>query len=472
MSQFNRDLTAFLAKNSTQLAGAKLDCPFCNREHQIPIDQITIGAHTIRQIPAISHKILNHPLQSAALVFDRHIETLIQSEVIQALENNGIRLQLIALGEPGAHLEPTVELGDQAASQVDRSVDLVIGAGSGVICDLSKWIADRACKPLILFGTAPSMNAHTSINATMTENGIKTSKLLAPARSVIFDVPILAQAPLTMLLAGLGDLSAREVCNADWKLSQLIRGTYFCPLPYLMTAPFSKVFQETACGIPSRDPQAIHHLSEAVLLSGLSMTVIAGETSPSSGAEHVISHYWDLLAELEGAPKNLHGLQVAIGTLVNLHLYNYVRNLDPGKLEPHAIARLRPTLAELEAENYQYYGQNAYLFNQAIRQKWIPDSEYVPYIQSILNRWDSLWEQIEPYLTPVDTITQAFQNAGLDSSLRLVRRTPEQARNAILHGNRYRNRYTILDLAWELGVLPDAAKAVLECSGIAVEVSW
>ncbi len=44
-----------------------------------------------------------------------------------------------------------------------------------------------------------------------------------------------------------------------------------------------------------------------ILLSGLSMTMLEGETSPSSGAEHIISHFWDFLSHIRGIPKDFHG---------------------------------------------------------------------------------------------------------------------------------------------------------------------
>ena len=94
-----------------------------------------------------------------------------------------------------------------------------------------------------------------------------------------------------------------------------------------------------------------------MLLSGLSMTVLEGETSPSSGAEHVISHFWDLLVHLRGLPKNLHGTQVGVGTIIMLTAYQYLREIDPARIDPQRLLRSRPALEEIEAENRALYGE-------------------------------------------------------------------------------------------------------------------
>jgi glycerol-1-phosphate dehydrogenase [NAD(P)+] len=271
---------------------------------------------------------------------------------------------------------------------------------------------------------------------------------------------------MKMIHAGMGDLAARAICNADWKLSALRRKTRFCPLPYLMTAENERRYLSQASEISRREPGAVELLSEAVLLSGLSMTVMGGETSPSSGAEHVLSHFWDLLVHLRGLPKNLHGAQVGVGTIILLHAYQYLREIDPAKIDPLQALRRRPSIEAIEAENQSLYGDKAASFNQVARQKRIPDGEYVAYVRSILDSWGAMWEEIAPYTAQVETIRQPFERAGVPYHLSDIQRTPAEAREALLHGCHYRPRYTILDLLWELGLFPAAADEILARSGV------
>ncbi|RPJ38497.1 MAG: iron-containing alcohol dehydrogenase, partial [Chloroflexi bacterium] len=346
-------LADFLSRNSSALANTIFDpCPICGHKHPVPFGEIRIGRGEISAVPALAQTILSHQSRRPIVIFDQAIEEIVRPQVIEPLRAFGLPVEPFGMrGEPGHLLDSGVDNGNQAADGIGPSTDLLISAGSGVIGDLTKWIATRLDRPFIICGTAPSMNGYTSITATMTEDDIKLSKFLNPANAVVMDINILKDAPLPMIHAGMGDLAARAICNADWKLSELLHGTYFCSLPYQMTAENEQRYLAAAPGIGQREPEAIELLSEAILLSGLSMTVLEGETSPSSGAEHVLSHFWDLLVHLRGVPKNFHGAQVGVGTVIMLTAYAYLRAIEPGRIDPEKVLRERPSLEEIEAEN-------------------------------------------------------------------------------------------------------------------------
>lgn len=458
----------FLSRTSSGLANTELDpCPICGRKHPIPFRVIQIGQGAVKQIPALAEQILGRKPHRAVVIYDAAIAGVITPAILEPLRAQGLPIEPFAMhGEPGHLLDSGVVNGDQAAAEIGNSADLLISAGSGVIGDLTKWIATRLGKPFIICATAPSMNGYTSITATMTENEIKISKFLNPADAVVMDVDIVKDAPMDMIHAGIGDLAARAICNADWKLSALLRGTYFCPLPYQMTAENERRYLEAAPGIARRAPASIELLSEAILLSGLSMTVLEGETSPSSGAEHVLSHFWDFLVHLRGAEKNFHGAQVGVGTILMLNAYQYLREVDPATIDPQRVLRERPSLEAIAAENAALYGDKGAAFDEVARKKRIPDAEYVAYLEGILERWDEIWQALDPFVAPVERIRVPFEQAGVPYSLASIHRTREQAREALLHGSHYRPRYTLLDLLWELGLFPQAADDILERSGV------
>jgi glycerol-1-phosphate dehydrogenase [NAD(P)+] len=458
------DIDAYLSLDASELANSALRCPKCGKTHRVPIERIQIGDDLIQALPDVTGEIAGKKSVRTALIYDKAIEEIIREAVIDRLPTAG--LELVSLGEKDMLLEPLVELGDAVADQLGADIDVIVGAGSGVIADLTKWIATKVNKPFVLYGTAPSMNAHTSITATMTKEGIKTSAWLTPARGVLFDVPILARSPKSMRLAGLGDLAARAICNADWKLGSLLRQKYFCPVPFELTRRSETNYLRETQGIGQGESQAVHQLGEAILLSGISMTMVDGETSPSSGCEHVFSHYWDLQVDLEGAPKNLHGTQVGIGTLLSLTLYDFMRSLDIERIDPQRVARQRPTLDMLKQENQAKFGTKAHLFDDVLEQKWLPDGRFVPYLHDILDSWQATWEALAPYIGAREALQNAFEAAGFVFSLDTIQRTRQQALDALIYGGRYRSRYTLLDLAWELGVLPDAAGEILDRSGL------
>lgn len=458
----------FLKRDSADLANSLIDpCPLCGGKHQVPFHAIHVAQDAIEQVPYLTEKICGNVPQRPVMIYDQAIEEVIFPAIYEPLHKLGMAIRPFAMsGGPGHLLDSAVVNGNQAADEIGASADLLVGAGSGVVSDLTKWIATRLNLPFIICGTAPSMNGYTSITATITEQDIKVSKFLNPADAVVLDIDILAKSPMKMIHAGIGDLAARAICNADWKLSELMRKTHFCPLPYLMTAENERRYLAKAREISQRQTSAVALLSEAVLLSGLSMTIMEGETSPSSGAEHVLSHFWDLLVHLRGLPKNFHGTQVGVGTIIMLNAYQYLRDVDTSKIDPVQILRSRPSLEQIEAENISLYGEKAGSFNAVARKKRIPDDAYVAYVRSILDSWETIWESIEPYVAPVELIRQPFELAGVPYHLSDIQRTVADAREALLHGSHYRPRYTILDLLWELGLFPAAAAEILDRSGV------
>jgi glycerol-1-phosphate dehydrogenase [NAD(P)+] len=458
----------FLSLDSSGLANSSFDCPICGKTHTVPIGSIHIQRGILNEVPQLAKQALGHVPVKPVVIYDQVIESFIQENVIIPLAKLGMKLTSVALSGIADHLlEGADTVGDEGATHIPADADLLIGAGSGVISDLTKWIATSVKKPFILVGTAPSMNGHASITGAMTIKGIKTTAYnLRPATAVVFDVDILSKAPMPMILSGMGDLTARVTANADWRLASYMKGVEFCPMPYQMMGQIQERYLANAAGIGKAEPQAIYELSEACLVSALTMTIRGGETSPSSGSEHVLSHFWDYQGHQRDLPLNFHGTQVGIATVMMLALYETLRGMDPSKVDPQKLLKKRKPLSQVEEENRKQYPQSADFFNQVARDKFIPDDRYPAAVSSMLDRWDELWKVLEPFKTPMEAIRQPLKTAGAPLKLAAIHRTKEEGLEAMLHGNHYRPRYTILDLAWELGVFPDAAEEILIKSGV------
>ncbi len=456
------DLDTYLSLDPSELADSVLHCPVCGRDHKIPFQVVRSGPDQVAQLNEVIEAILGEMPDRIGVIYDRQIEEKLEALFFEPFSQTGLPFERIPVGEKGFLLEASVDLGDEIAAGLPEGLDFLVGVGSGVISDLTKWTATKVGLPFVLVGTAGSMNAYTSITGSMTENNVKTSKWLDPAKGVVLDPTLLVSAPLEMTAAGVGDLLARNVANADWKLSQFLRRTYFCQVPYRMMNEYQRRLLAHINTLSSNGLHAMDILGRAVLVSGYSMTVLDGETSPSSGSEHIISHFFDFQHEVFGLPKNLHGAQVGIGTIIMSYAFEMLREMNPSDFDMDDIERRRLSQPAINLDHRRVFGNKGAGFDEVVAKKRVPDEDFRGYLHHILNSWELIWKVVDPFLMPADDLRRALESVGAITKLSGLPRSKEDAIQALLYGSHYRPRYTVLDLFWELGLFPQAAPEILE----------
>ena len=456
------DLNTFLSLAPDKLVNTTLICPECEQEHPIPFKIVQSGEHLISAIPELINQVLGHEPEFIGLIYDQHLETKLRPLFFDPFHELGQPFMQIPLGAPGHLLEASVEIADNAAEKISENIGFLIGIGSGVISDLTKWIATKKQLPFLLLGTALSMNAYTSITGTMTENKVKSSRWLNPADIVILDNVLTGSAPIEMTYAGYADILARNIANADWKLSQILRGTYFCSVPFLMMSNIQESIIQSVYKSGLNTPETMRTLADGVLVSGFTMTVLNGETSPSSGSEHILSHFFDFQHNIFNLPKNLHGTQVGLGTIIMSAAYHLLLEINPLSLDLEDIERRRLSKTAWTLDHQRLFGKKSKLFDQVYFNKRIDDIEFRPYIQQIIHSWDEILAAISPYLLPSDAIREAMVMAGAPTRIKDINRTQDEVIEGLLYGSHYRTRYTVLDLFWELGLFPASAVEILE----------
>ncbi len=138
---------------------------------------------------------------------------------------------------------------------------------------------------------------------------------------------MLAAAPLELTLAGLGDLVSKPFCGCDWWIASLLRGEAFCPQPQRILGEAFDSSLEVFPRLAGRDPEVVALLAKLLVVSGITMT-IAGSSSPASGGEHLLSHYWDMINSRDGRPLGLHGAQVGVASVAMDALYARILDVD------------------------------------------------------------------------------------------------------------------------------------------------
>ena len=261
------------------------------------------------------------------VVSDPVTREVLGARVERALAAIGDTTPVVLPGQPHADAA-TVEL-VRAAS---RGADGLVAVGSGTLNDVCKYAAALDGKPYVVFGTAPSMNGYTSVNAAITVDGLKKSLAAAAARGVYLDLAVLAAAPVRLIRAGLGDSLCRPTAQADWLLAHLLRGEPYREAPFALLAEDEARLLAEPEALVRGDRAAIARLARTLVLSGFGMTICGG-SYPASQGEHLISHY----ADMRGAPDwppSFHGEQIGVTTLTMARLQERLLAGGPPRVGP------------------------------------------------------------------------------------------------------------------------------------------
>ena len=327
---------------------------------------------------------------------------------------------------------------------------MALAVGSGVVNDLTKWSAFDHKLPYAVVATAASMNGYTAANVAPSLKGVK-SLIRAEAPLAVFAVPsIIAEAPFKLTASGLGDVIAKPVSTTDWLLNHIFFGEYFCRYCSEMISALEPYYFDRPQDIRDRKPAAIEALLRALLYSGIAMTII-GSSAPASGGEHLVSHTLDMMTSVNGVAHDLHGRQVGLGTLFASALYERVFRIK----KPTCVEGVPP------AVDNEFWGPLAGAVRQQYEQK-IPSLEIMRRKLTDGQTWKIFLAACRRQIRAPEQIKNCLRTAGAAHRLADIGCSRERFLAAILHAHEIRKRPSIIDLAWILGILPDAAGQIVD----------
>ena len=441
--------------NPADLLGTTFDCE-CGRTHSIPIQAVVYSETALDQLPVLLERHCAGPRTNPGqerrviLVADERTYPLAGQACQERLEQAGWRVASFIL--------PDGPRGSPVCDDITRDAlraklppgDCFLAVGSGTVSDLVKWIACDANLPYAMFATAASMNGYASNNIAPTIRGVKRV-LNGTVPRVIAAVPaVIQQAPGALTAAGFGDVLAKSVSMTDWKLNQLLFEEYYCPVCAQLIRELEPAYMAHPEAIHAREPRAIEALFQALVYSGVSMTM-AGTSSPASGGEHMISHVLDMTAAIHDVPHDYHGRQVGLGTIFACALYERVLALDT----PRFQLRVEPT-------DEAYWQSLTSVVEEEHALKRRKAERAVKRLCAEPQLWDRLRTELKPMTRTAAAIKQCLRTAGAAHCLDDIGCTRDRFLAAAHHAHQMRERYTIIDLARAVGVLPNAAGEIVD----------
>jgi Glycerol dehydrogenase and related enzymes len=308
-------LNEILTKTIEEMADMEFDCG-CGKKHRIDIKHIYVGENVYNRILDVAKEILPKEI---LLVSDNNTYKALGKCVENELTESGYKVNNIILVSDGDLIPDEKAIG-RLLVEVNNETELIVAVGSGSINDICRIISAKTHIPYVIMGTAPSMDGYASTVSPLIIDGAKVTYPGTNPYAIIADSNIMKDAPFEMICAGFGDILGKYTALSDWRLSNTILDEYFCDTTEkLVRNAMYKCFENIE-GAVKRDVKAIEYISEALILSGIAMT-LSGNSRPASGAEHHLSHYWEIDKLSRKLEHPLHGNSVGVGTVISAWLY-------------------------------------------------------------------------------------------------------------------------------------------------------
>lgn len=445
-----------------QLIEPYLNCSFpcgCGRTHKSLFAHYLFEPGAVEKLPALLKEL---GYTKPYLISDTHTYKIAGIRTEEVLRGAGIPF--------ASHVLKSPENGDLAADEYalgsiamanDPKADIVISIGAGTMNDLGRYFSYITGRPFLLVATAPSMDGLVSGVAPLIFHNTKITFPAQEPLALICDSEIMAAAPLRMLAAGAADILGKYNCLLDWKLSHIINGEYYCDtIANIMRTAVDQTM-ESIPGLSAHDSKAVSVLTGALVLSGIAMD-FSGSSRPASGAEHHQSHYWEMQFLFDGIPAVLHGTKVGIGTVLMLELYN-----ELAKMEKPNFSQIRESIgSRLSQEDWEKEMQRCYrdgaegIIELEKKAKKNDPEGLLKRLEVIEKNWDDIRDLAgtAPAASEIYHVLEELKAAKIPADVGIP---GEYVYDSIRYGKELRDRYTILQLMWDIGKLEEAAEKLV-----------
>lgn len=253
---------------------------------------------------------------------DAFVLPMLENRLLESLEQAELQVQVLPFSGDVTYAAIADLVSAVNTGQFGGRVDAVVAVGGGKAIDTGKALSDRLRCTIVTAPTAAANDAPTSKNYVIYDENqvlVEVAHLAANPRAVIADTEIIASAPRTLLVAGIGDAITKAF---EAKQCYEVQGkTMFGERPSLSALRLAEAAYETvreyaADGLAIAGTQqpgpAFEKLVEALFVMGG-----LGFESGGLSIAHAMTRG---LSRVPEAAKAMHGQQVAYGLLVQLTL--------------------------------------------------------------------------------------------------------------------------------------------------------
>lgn len=236
---------------------------------------------------------------------------------VDSLYGHIVRPQIAAVGKIKDQLinYNTIAYAMEVAERVIATdIDCIVAMGGGKTLDVGKYSAFISKRPFLSIPTTIAHDGIVSPIAVLKRQDNKPKSLgCAMPSMIILDTKLVASCPPQLIKAGIGDTISNYMALKDWDFAVSRGKDEMNGYAYMMSRTSLDAIMKTQ--FDHICPEFIEVLANSLVLSGIAMDY-AGSSRPVSGSEHLFSHALDYFCEKQ----NLHGFNVALGTVAVLKL--------------------------------------------------------------------------------------------------------------------------------------------------------
>ena len=430
----------------------------CGKHHAVDLDYLDISAGAIDRLPEVISLL---SVKKPFIVCDKNTYEVAGKRAEELLRGCGT--DFITFIFPQEHvIEPDELPVGQVVMAFEPCCDYIIAVGGGVVNDVCKILSKATGRHYIEICTAPSMDGIVSNSSSMVSNGIKSTIYTTTPKAIIADVEIMRHAPMLMLQSGLGDMVAKYISLFEWKISNIITGEYYCAeVAALMRAAVDKCVAG-AEKLRDRDADAVATVTEGLILSGIAMS-FARVSRPASGLEHYFSHMFDMFTLERGTPGSRHGIQVGIGTVITLRLYDMIKDEGMKPSREKALKAIEAfSAAEWESEIRRIFGKTGDAVLGLERKfKKNAKENHAARLALIIEKWDEITAMMESALPCEKEIAGLLESIGEPIAPIEIGITDDLVRDAFTGSREIRDKYILTSLLWDMGIMDEMCERLI-----------
>ena len=427
--------------------------------------RVIIGPDALAQTPACFAECFGN--RPSVVIADRNTYRAAGQAVVDAFAAGGFRTrELLVIEDDDLHAEYRfVEMLTEFLSGTDA---IPVAVGSGTINDLVKLASHQCGKPYMVVATAASMDGYAAFGASITKDNYKQTIFCPAPVALIADIGVLEDAPEGMNASGYSDLIAKIPAGADWIVADALGIEPMHEAAWSLVQPNLRKWVGNPEGIRNNDRDALIMLMEGLIMSGLAMQV-AQSSRPASGADHLFSHLWDNEHHVHNGVVPSHGIKVGIGSICSEALYEYILSLnaDDIRYDADSISRRWPTWSDVEAQVAEHF-RDPQLAEQATAQckgKYINADALSARLKRLHSMWEDLRVRLRGQLLGAGAIQDMISRAGAASLPTEIGIGYTRLHDSFRPAQLLRQRYTVLDLALEMGVWDESVGSLFGPNG-------